>query len=174
MLMFANSQINVINAIYAIHQLGVSEELWWLAFVPLLLTMMVASIPVGKTIDRIGPKIPLLAGPLTLALATLLFVHGNLYTIMLSMCLNGLVFLLVMSSAMTLTASLVEPENRGKVRGFLNFMGYIFTGVGMLLGNYFYDLWPQLPFYVTIGLTVPMVLIVIFRVHEPDKHSPAY
>ena len=173
MLMFANSQINVINAIYAIHQLGVSEELWWLAFVPLLLTMMVASIPVGKTIDRIGPKIPLLAGPLTLALATLLFVHGNLYTIMLSMCLNGLVFLLVMSSAMTLTASLVEPENRGKVRGFLNFMGYIFTGVGMLLGNYFYDLWPQLPFYVTIGLTVPMVLIVIFRVHEPDKNSPA-
>jgi MFS family permease len=75
---------------------------------------------------------------------------------------------------MTLTASLVEPENRGKVRGFLNFMGYIFTGVGMLLGNYFYDLWPQLPFYVTIGLTVPMVLIVIFRVHEPDKNSPAY
>ena len=53
-------------------------------------------------------------------------------------------------------------------------MGYIFTGVGMLLGNYFYDLWPQLPFYVTIGLTVPMILIVIFRVHEPDKHSPAY
>jgi MFS family permease len=85
------------------------------------------------------------------------------------MCLNGLVFLLIMSSGMTLAAALVEPENRGKVRGFLNFMGYIFTGVGMLLGNYFYDLMPQLPFYVTTVLTLPMIIIIIFRIQEPKK-----
>jgi MFS family permease len=72
-----------------------------------------------------------------------------------------------MSSAMTLVASLVEPENRGKVRGFLNFMGYIFTGLGMLLGDYFYNTIPPLPFCVAIGLTLPMVLIVVFRIREP-------
>jgi MFS family permease len=85
------------------------------------------------------------------------------------MCLNGLVFLLVMSSAMTLTASLVEPENRGKTRGFLNFTGYIFTGVGMLLGNFFYDLIPSLPFYITIALALPMIIIIVLHVHEPQK-----
>ncbi len=174
MLMFANAQINVINSIYAIENLGIPKELWWLAFVPLLITMIVASIPIGKTIDRIGPKIPLMLGPITLALSTTLFVFGNFFTVMVSMCLNGLVFLLIMSSAMTLTASLVEPENRGKVRGFLNFIGYIFTATGMLLGNFFYNLYPPLPFFITIILTAPMVLIIAFRIHKPSKQTTTY
>jgi MFS family permease len=171
--MFANAQINVINALFAIDTLGIPKELWWLAFIPLLVTMMAASIPIGKMIDRIGPRIPLLIAPFVFAFSALLFVHGNLVTVMISMCLSGLVFLLLMSSAMTLTAELVEPENRGKVRGFLGFMGYIFTGVGMLLGNFFYDLWPQLPFYVTIGLTVPMVIIILLKVRETGAQALA-
>lgn len=174
MLMFANAQVNVINSIYAIRNLGIPEELWWLAFVPLLVTMIVASIPIGKTIDRIGPKIPLMLGPIMLALSTTLFVFGNFFTVMLSMCLNGLVFLLIMSSAMTLTASLVEPENRGKVRGFLNFMGYISTAIGMLLGNFFYNLYPPLPFFITITLTAPMVIIIALRIHKPSKQTVTY
>jgi MFS family permease len=166
MLMFANAQINVINALYAIDTLGIPEDLWWITFIPLLITMVIASIPIGKAIDRFGPKIPLLFGPVTLAASALIFAYGNFFTVMISMCLNGLVFLLIMSSAMTLTANLVDPENRGKVRGFLNFMGYVFTGIGMLLGNFFYDLMPQLPFYVTASLALPMVIIIVLRVHE--------
>jgi MFS family permease len=169
MLMFANAQINVINAVYAKTQLGIPEEIWWITFIPLLLTMMIASIPIGKTIDRIGPKAPLMLGPIVLAMSAAIFVHGNFFTIMISMCLNGLVFLLIMSSAMTLSAGLVEPENRGKVRGFLNFMGYIFTGFGMLLGNFFYNLIPKLPFYIATALTLPMILIIAFQIYEPKK-----
>jgi MFS family permease len=169
MFMFANAEVNVINAIYARDVLGVSEELWWLTFIPLLVTMVIASVPIGKIIDRIGPKIPFILGPLILMSAMLLFVHGTFVTVMISMALSGLVFLLIMSSAMTLATILVKPENRGKVRGFLNFMGYIFTGVGMLLGNFFYNLIPHLPFYLTIGLTIPMIFIILLRVREPQK-----
>jgi MFS family permease len=169
--MFANAQINVINAVYAQEQLGIPEEIWWITFIPLLVTMMIASIPIGKTIDRIGPKIPLMLGPVVLATSALIFAYGNFFTVMISMCLNGLVFLLIMSSAMTLAAGLVEPENRGKVRGFLSFTGYIFQGVGMLLGNFFYNLIPMLPFYITIALSAPMVLIIALRVHEPGKQT---
>ena len=165
MLMFVNAQVNVINAIYARDQLGLPEEQWWLTFLPLLLTMMIASIPIGKMIDKVGPRKPLMLGPLLLATSLLLFVNGNFVTIMISMSLNGLVFLLVMASGATLIANLVGPENRGKVRGLLNFMGYIFTGVGMLLGNLFYNLIPQLPFYLAVSLTVPMMIITLFRVH---------
>jgi MFS family permease len=171
MLMFANAQFNVINAIYAINQLGIPEELWWITYIPLLLTMVVASIPIGKAIDRIGPKIPLILGSVALATSALLFAHGNFFTVTISMCLNGLVFLLIMASAMTLTANLVEPENRGKVRGFLNFTGYIFQGTGMLLGNFFYDLYYPLPFYIAAGLAFPMILIIIFRIHETKEQS---
>jgi len=107
-------------------------------------------------------------GPVVLASALLLFIKGNFLTIMISMCLNGIVFLLIMSSAMTLSAYLVEPQSRGKVRGFLNFIGYIFTAVGMLLGN-FYNLVPQLPFYLAIELTIPRALTILLRIHEPRK-----
>jgi MFS family permease len=169
MFMFANAQVNVINAVYAKDQLGIPEELWWLTFIPLVVTMIIFSFPIGKTIDRIGTRKPLMLGPLALASAALLFVRGNFLTIMIAMCFNGIVFLLIMSSAMTLTASLVEQQNRGKVRGFLNFMGYIFTGVGMLLGNLFYNLVPQLPFYVAIGLTIPMTFIILLKIQEPKK-----
>lgn len=172
MLMFANAQINVINSIYAINHLGIPQEVWFLTFIPLLLTMMAASIPIGKVIDRFGPRIPLMLGPVALAVSTLLFAFGNFFTVMLSMCLNGLVFLLIMSSAMTFTASLVEPENRGKVRGFLNFTGYVFTAVGMLLGNFFYNLMPELPFYITTVLTIPMIFVIFFRIHQPQKDRP--
>ena len=172
MLMFANAQINVINAIYAIDQLGIPKELWWITYIPLLLTMIVASFPIGKTIDRFGPRIPLMLAPIALATSSFLFAQGNFFTVMISMCLNGLVFLLVMSSAMTLTAALVDPENRGKVRGFLNFMGYVFTAVGMLLGNFFYVLYPPLPFYVAMALTIPMFLIIALRIHESKNGPP--
>jgi MFS family permease len=167
--MFSSALTNVINAVYAVDVLGIPKEQWWIVYIPLMITMIVVSIPIGKMVDRIGAKVPLTIGPIALAVSMILFVNGNFLTILISMCLIGMVHLLVMSSAMTLSASLVEPQNRGKVRGFLNFTGYIFMGVGMLLGNLLYTLIPQLPFYVTIGLTIPIILIVLFRVQEPSS-----
>jgi MFS family permease len=78
--------------------------------------------------------------------------------------------LLAMAAVTALSTDLVHPENRGKVNGFVNFMGYIMMAFGMLLGNYLYvNSIPQLPFYVTLGLIVPEFLIVLFLVHEPKK-----
>ena len=171
MTMFALALTNVINAIYARDVLGIPQNEWFLTYVPMLLTVVVASYPVGKFIDRVGMKPPLVIGPCVLIVSLLLFVNGNLFTVMISMALFGLVHLLVMSSGMALSACLVEPQNRGKVRGGLNFVGYILTGVGMLLGNFFYNLTPQSPFYITMVLAVPMLLIVVFRIREPKKEE---
>ncbi len=167
--MFSCALSNVINPIYARDVLNIPQDQWFFVYIPMLITMIVVSFPIGKMVDRIGMKIPLAIGPFVLATSLLIFVNGNFFTIMISMALLGTVHLFVMSSAMALSASLVEPENRGKVRGCLNFVGYLLTGFGMLLGNYFYNLTPQLPFYLTIGLTIPMILIIVFKVHEPKK-----
>jgi len=171
MVMFSSALVNVINAIYARDQLHIPQDQWFLTYIPMLVTMVVVAFPIGKMIDRVGIKIPLAMGPFALASSLLLFINGNFFTIMVSMCLLGTVHMLVMSSAMSLSAALVEPENRGKVRGGLNFMGYLFAGLGMLLGNFFYNLVPQLPFYVTISLSIPMILIIVFRIHEPKKQQ---
>ena len=170
LLMFGMTLTNVINALYARDVLKVPEEQWWLVYIPLLITLIIASIPIGKIVDKIGRKIPLTFGLLVFGSATLIFVMGNLPMLMVAMSLFAIGQLLVMSSAMALFTDLVPPENRGKVVGFRNFVSYIFAGLGMLLGNYFYvNFFPQLPFYVTLGLLIPELLIVIFMVHEQEK-----
>jgi len=175
LVMLGMSLTNVINALYARDVLGIPEELWWLTFVPLLLTMVVASIPIGKMVDKIGRKIPLILGLCFLGVGTLIFVNGTLLTLMISMSLFGIAMMLTMSASMALSADLVRPVNRGKVVGFNNFVGYIVMGLGMLLGNYLYvSFVPQSPFYVTLGLTVAAFLVVLFLIHEPEKRVGAF
>ena len=170
LVMFGRSLTDVINALYARDVLLIAEEQWWLVFIPLLLTMVVVSIPIGKMVDKIGRKIPLVLGLFILGVATLIFVAGDFLTVMISMCLFAIGQLLVMSTVMALATDLVPPANRGKVIGFRNFFGYIVMGFGMLLGNYLYvSFTPQLPFYVTLGVIVTAFLIVLFLVHEPRK-----
>ncbi|MCW3985079.1 MAG: MFS transporter [Candidatus Bathyarchaeota archaeon] len=174
LVMFGMVLTQVVNQIYAMKVLGISIEQWWLVFIPLLLTMVVASIPIGKMVDKFGRKIPLILGLLTLGAATLIFATGNFLTVMISMILFGIAQLLAMSAVMALATDLVQPVNRGKVVGLTNFIGYIVMGFGMLLGNYLFIEGltigiPQLPFYVALGLIIPQLLIVIFLIHEPKK-----
>ena len=169
--MFALALITVINAIYARDVLNISQNEWFLTYIPMLLTMMVVSYPIGKIIDKIGMKIPLLVSPFLLIASMLLFINGNILIVTISMILFGLVNMLIMSAGMALSACLVEPKNRGKIAGGLNFVGYILTGIGMLIGNLLYNLSPQLPIYMTIAGAIPMILIISFRIPEPKKEE---
>ncbi len=164
----------VINAIYARDVLGIAQSEWFLVYIPMFIIMVLASYPIGKMVDRVGMKLPLAIGPVLLVVSMLLFVGGNLFSIMISMSLLGLVTLFTMSSAMALSACLVEPNKRGKVTGGVNFIGYILTGIGMLLGSFLYDLTPQLPFYLTIGLVFPIMLIILLRIPEPKTEDRKY
>jgi len=170
LVMFGMSLTNVINALYARDVLGIPEEQWYFVFIPLLLTMVVASIPIGKMVDKIGRKIPLVLGLCVFGVATVIFATGNLLTIMISMSLFGMAQMLVMSASMALSTDLVQPVNRGKVVGFNNFVGYIVMGIGMLLGSYLYEsVMPQSPFIVNLGVTAAALLLVLSLIHEPKK-----
>jgi MFS family permease len=173
-MMLALALTNVINAIYARDVLGIPQSQWYLVYIPMLIVMIIASYPVGKLVDKVGTKLPLAVGPILLAASTLLFVGGNLISITVSMCLLGLVTLFTMSSAMALSASLVEPTKRGKVTGGVNFIGYILTGLGMLLGSFLYNLMPQTPFFLTIALVIPISLIIVFKIREPKTEDRKY
>ena len=140
----------------------------------MLLTMLVVSYPLGKFIDKKSMKIPLVAAPCLLFISMLLFINGNIITVTVSMALFGLVNVFMMSSGMALSACLVEPQNRGKIIGGLNFIGYLLTGIGMLLGNLLYNTSSQLPFYITMAAAFPMILIILFRIPEPKKEEKKF
>jgi len=173
LVMFGMSLTQVMNAVYAKNVLGIPEEQWWLTFIPLLLTMIVMSIPIGKMVDKIGRKIPLILGLIVFGVATMIFVVGNLLTLMIAMSLFATGQLLVMAASMALSTDLIDPENRGKVFGFRNFVGYIFNGLGMLLGGYLYvNLIPQMPFYLTLLLIIPGVFITLLLIREHKNEKP--
>lgn len=167
LVMFGMSLSNVINALYAREILGIPEEQWWLVFIPLLLTMIVASLPIGKFVDKVGRKIPIILGLLVLSVGTILFIFGNFVTVMVAMSLYGFAQMLIMSGALALSTDLTEPVNRGKVVGFNNFFGYIIMGIGMLLGGYLYEnFMPQSPFIISLGTVFAALLVVLFLVNE--------
>jgi MFS family permease len=169
--MFGFSLTRVINAIYARDVLHISPNQWWLTFIPLLLTMVIASIPIGKMVDVIGRKIPLVLGSVTFGLSTIVFVFGDFIMVMISTILFGISLLLLMTSINALITDLVHEEKRGRVNGFVNFVSYVSQGLAMLIGSFlFAEVFPQLPFYLSLVLVVPILLIILFKVVEPEKH----
>jgi MFS family permease len=162
----------VINALYARDVLLIPQEQWWLVFIPLMVTMIIVSIPIGKLVDKIGRKIPLILGLIAFGLGTVIFMIGDLYIVMVAMILFGIGQLLFFTAMMALSTDLVEAENRGKVNGFTNFMGYIVMGFGMLVGNYLYVSFnPRLPFYIALAFLIPTLVTILFLVHEPTKRA---
>jgi putative MFS transporter len=169
--MYSFSLTRVINAIYARDILLIPQNQWWLTFIPLLLTMIFASIPIGKMIDVIGRKIPMALGTLTFAISTLLFIFGNFTIKMISMILYGISLLLLMSSINAIVTDLVQQEKRGRVNGFINFASYISQGTAMLLGGFlFAQVFPQAPFFLSLTLIIPILLVILLKVNEPKKH----
>jgi MFS family permease len=133
--------------------------------------MILVAIPIGKSIDRIGRKIPLLLSHIVMIPGILLFVYGNLTTAYIAMPLIGLTQLLFMSSFQSLQADLVPREERAKVIGFSQFVNYIFMAFGMLAGGFIYSINPQLPFLLLLTAAIPSFLIITFSVHEPEKRE---
>ena len=83
MVMFSSALTNVMNAVYARDVLGIPQDQWFIVYIPMLITMVIVSFPIGKMVDRFGPKIPLSLGPVALVSSLALFINGDLFTIMI-------------------------------------------------------------------------------------------
>jgi len=157
---------------YALKVLQIGDEAWGLALTLLFLTMIVASFPCGKILDKIGRKVPLLISIIIVIPAVLLFLYGGIIGVFIAMPLTGLSQLLSMSAYMSLQADLVPKEQRGKVIGSSNFFNYIFMAFGSLAGGVIYErISPQLPFLIMIALAIPSLCLTLYLVEESGKRE---
>ncbi|UCD97225.1 MAG: MFS transporter [Candidatus Bathyarchaeota archaeon] len=149
-----------------------ARTLWGLVMVALFLTMIIMSFPIGKMLDKVGRKIPLLISGLLVVPSVLLFIYGNYSTLFIAMPLLGLSQLLGFSAYQSLFADLVPQAQRGKVTGSMHFFTYIFMALGGLLGGLLYDnISPQVPFLIMLILIIPSVLITAYGIKEPKPED---
>ena len=174
-LTFAISLGQLFFSVYAVEGeksvLNISQIDWALVSSALFIAMILAAIPIGKLIDKIGRKAPLLLSHVVFVPAILLFIYGDLATLFIAMPLLGIGQLLFFSSFASLQTDLVPRENRAKVIGFSQFVSYVLMAFGLLAGGVIYSISPQLPFLLMITALPPSFLIVALLVHEPEKRE---
>jgi len=152
--------------------LHISTVDWAILGMFLFVTMIVFAIPVGKLVDKVGRKIPILLGLGLIIPSMVLFVQGDLLKLYIAMPLVGVAQILMMAGFSALQADLVPRGQRGKIIGSSNFVNYLIMALGMLAGGFIYEhVSPQLPFLIPIVFTIPEILIILFLVHEPEKRE---
>jgi MFS family permease len=172
---FAFSLCQLFFSVYAVEGersvLHISQIDWALVSTALFITMILAAFPIGKAIDRVGRKLPLLLAEVVVVPAVLLFVYGDLTTLFFAMPLFGVGQLLFFSAFASLQTDLVPRQNRAKVIGFSQFVGYILMAFGLLAGGIIYSISPQLPFLSMFIFLAPAFLIILFLVHEAETRE---
>jgi len=152
--------------------LQLARERWGYIMTTLFVSMITLSVPVGKILDKVGRKMPLIISGFLIIPAILLFVYGNYTTCFAAMVLAGFVQLVSFSAFQTLFADLVPQAQRGKVNGSMSFFTNIFMAIGGMIGGLLYDnVSPQLPFLLMPVLGVLSSLLVTFYVKEPKPEE---
>lgn len=158
--------------IYAVQDLGITEVQWSILLTMLFVAMIAVAYPSGKLIDKYGRRTPLILSLLIMVPAGLLFLYGNFPRLLIALPLLGLAQIMSMSAAQSLQADLVPREQRGKIIGSSNFANNIMMALGALTGGFvFQEISHQLPIWLMLALVLPQLLLVVFRVEEPEKRQ---
>ncbi len=146
--------------IYAVRELGVSEEFWGLISTVVSLESVASMLASGYLTDRMGRN-------LTLALG---YGSGSLGLAILALTPPGSPLLVLLSQIVTsafaswpasfaLMADLTPTRLRGKVMAIRGMIQGNLSGLGSGLGGALYELSPPLPFAAAAAGLAPLVLI---------------
>jgi len=167
---FGVASVNLYLVVYAVKVLLIDEAIWPFILTVLPITMILLSIPIGKIVDKMSRKIPILVAYVIFAASLWLFVNGDLLRLFVSLVLFGAAQVMIGSAFSALQADLTPKEQRGKVNGFTNFANCILMALGSLVGGILYEhISPQIPFFLAIVLIVPSFVLTLMMVHEPEK-----
>jgi len=169
---FGFSATALFTVIYATRVLLIDEVVWAFLLAILPVTTIVLALPVGKLVDKIKRKTPILVAMLIFGLAMWIFVNGDLTRVALALVLLGVGNVMMNAAFGALQTDLTPKEQRGKVNGFINFANYIVMAGGSFLGGYLYEhVAPQAPFMLAIAAVLPSFLLTLILVKEPERRE---
>ena len=127
---------------------------------------------VGKLVDKIGRKKPLIASSILFALGMWLFIYGDMPKLYVAYLLFSIGNSLTYTAYPALQADIVPREHRGKVMGFSKFADNLIASVSLLAGGFLYEnISPQLPFSLLLVSMIPTAILTLFLIHEPEKRE---
>lgn len=169
---FGFAATNLFIVIYATRVLLIDEVAWAFLIAIIPVTTIVLALPVGKFVDKIRRKIPLITAMLMFGLAMGLFIYGDLSRVAITLILFGAGQVMMNASFGALQTDLTPKEQRGKVNGFVNFANYIFMAAGSFIGGYLYEyVSPQTPFLLAMATVLPSVLLTLVFVKEKQREE---
>jgi len=169
---FGFSAVSLLLPVYAVNDRQIDKAIWAFLTAAAPVTTIIFSILIGKFVDKINRKIPMLLAYSLFGLAIWFFVQGSLPLIFASLVLVGAAQVMMNTSFGALLADLTPRMERGKVNAFMNFVSFIFMALGNFIGGFLYEhISHQLPFYITITAIIPSFMITLMLVKEPEKRE---
>jgi MFS family permease len=169
---FGFSATSLFTVIYATKVLLINEVTWGFLLAILPVTTILLALPVGKLVDKIKRKTPILLSVLIFGLSMWIFVNGDLFGVALSLVLLGVGNVMLNASFGALQTDLTPKEQRGRINGFTNFANYIVMAGGAFLGGLLYEyVAPQAPFMLAIACVLPSFLLTLILVKEPERRE---
>ncbi len=171
-MIFGVATVQLYFVVYAVEELFIDKAIWPLILTALFVTMIVLSIPIGKIVDKVNRKLPILTAYTVFGASMWLFVYGDLLKLFVSLVLVGVGQVMMNAGFSALQADLTPKEQRGKVNGFTNFTTQILMALGSLTGGILYEhVSPQLPFFLAMVFIIPSFVLTLVLVHEPERRE---
>jgi DHA1 family tetracycline resistance protein-like MFS transporter len=154
--------------LYATKVLNVSLSQWAIVLAFMYLSTALPAIVAGLRMDVTGRKSFLVLGYLLHVPAMLLLITANFSMLLLAFFLFGLGHMLQTNSSQVILGDLVPRELRGKAVGCIQFFMYLTQGfLYLLIGFLYVYVSPQLPFVLLAVSSLPLALLVVYKVNEP-------
>jgi DHA1 family tetracycline resistance protein-like MFS transporter len=155
--------------VYATLVLKITEAQWAVVMAFMYLSIAAPLLLAGLRMDVVGRKRYLILGYLLYVPGMLLFVTADFYLALLAFFFYGLGNMLQMNSFQILLGDLIPRRLRGTVSGCMQFFMYLAQAfLQILIGLLYAYVSPQLPFLLLAIVAVPLALLIVYNVTEPN------
>jgi MFS family permease len=155
--------------IYATDVLKITGSEYAIVMAFMYLSIAIPAILAGLRMDLGGRKLFLVLGYVLYIPAMLIFVVANFYLLLVAFFLFGLGNMLRVNSSQVLLGDFIPRDLRGKAVGFLQFFLYLAQAITYLLVGFLYSfVAPWLPFVLLAAASVPLGLVVVFKISDPS------
>ncbi|MEM2465778.1 MAG: MFS transporter [Candidatus Bathyarchaeia archaeon] len=159
------------GSLYVLNFVGLSDVEWGAVNTINLATMLTVGLLLGKAIDVFGRKKALIIAHAIFTPTVIFFIISKSFLMFaIVYVFFAIASVLFGPATAALQADMVPKERRGRIMGSTGALYILASALGSFVGGVLYEnLNPIAPFLLCIPLDIIALLIVLFKVREPEK-----